>query len=145
MKPKEYFSLDDAYITYKNAVRSDTVRSDTTDDYACAFTVKDVDGSLKKNGYTQGNIGNLTIIPCSALKPDGKYINETYADLCKDADYATYVTNEEKDFCKQLSRSKEFVKLSKTSGEDPLCGPSITTVPKGVVAYKSTDLSRCTS
>ena len=27
MKPKEYFSLDDAYITYKNAVRSDILRT----------------------------------------------------------------------------------------------------------------------
>lgn len=119
----------------------DLAESNANEDYACAFTIKDNDHAFEKAGYDNGSIGSLVVAPCSKLKKDGKYVNETYAELCKNADYATYIPKEEASFCKQLGRQKEYVVLY--NGEETICSVPLKSVPKGNIVYENSDFGTC--
>jgi hypothetical protein len=115
-----------------------------TAEYACAFSVKDPDGSLEKEGYTKGEIGNLLIPQCSDLiDSNGEYLNETYAMLCKDAKYTGYTREVEE--CEQFFNQKDSVRLVKDAAEGGLCAPPLTEVPSGITSYTKDDFTDCDS
>lgn len=112
--------------------------------YVCAFSVKDPDGSLEKEGYIRGEIGNLLIPKCSDLiDSEGKYLNETYARLCKDAQYTGYTQNENE--CEQFFKMKDSVRLVKNEGTDAICAPPLTEFPLGNTSYTKDDFGNCDS
>lgn len=110
--------------------------------YKCAFSVQSPDGTLEKEGYARGEIGNLLIPKCSdVIDSSGNYLTETYRVLCKDAKYTGY-TNDES-LCEEFFNNKDYVRLVKNVDEDALCASPLTEVPSGNLLYTKADFSEC--